>query len=81
MLKRHREFRIDATRCPCCRTVFASVSLDGAEPPVPGEFAVCVVCKFLAVFDGDLQLLTPTEQDLARWQRATLARAVADMRD
>lgn len=79
--KRYLTFRINDTKCPCCKTVFNAVSLDDTEPPRMGDFAVCPICQFLAVFDGALQLLTPTTQDIADWQRATLSRVVADMRD
>lgn len=58
--------------CPHCGTVLdAHVLPVGADrsgfdldaTPFPGDATVCTVCDSILIFDGDLQLRMPTEEE------------------
>jgi hypothetical protein len=65
------QFEVPATTCPGCHT-----KLDGAtalnndtSPPQPGAVTVCFYCAAAAVYDDQLQLRHPTDDELAAMVR------------
>jgi hypothetical protein len=60
--------RVVPSPCPFCMRAHDAASLYGADvrPPEPGDMAVCLECREVAVFDGDLILRKPTDAELVQ---------------
>lgn len=59
---------IPLSKCPFCgdKKLNRSTPVTNDEAPVPGDFTVCIKCGELLVFDLDLRLRKPTEDEKQR---------------
>jgi len=53
--------------CLCCNKRLdgaSAVTDDGNPRPEPGNFTICVYCSHLMVFDADLKVRQPTDEEI-----------------
>lgn len=66
---------VKSATCPTCGKVCnGASSADSDDKPKPGDFSVCIDCQGLHVFDQDMQLRHPTENELLELPLPTLQR-------
>jgi hypothetical protein len=67
------ERRMPGNTCPACgKTADGGTSLDdksAVRMPKPGDYAVCLYCAALNVYDHDLRLRPPTRAERRRVSR------------
>lgn len=53
--------------CPQCHKILdAATGVEGARPPKPNDFTVCVYCQSWLLFTDDLGLRLATDEDTAK---------------
>ena len=57
--------RTPKSKCPSCKATLTGASNVGEVGPVPGDFSICWYCQAVMVFNDDLTLREPTEEDIA----------------
>lgn len=59
-------FELPESKCPDCGyTANAATNLEDEEQmPEPGDCSLCIKCAGIAVFNDDLMLRSPTEEEL-----------------
>ena len=62
--------------CPRCKRIQTAAAdiYDKDAIPIPGDVSVCLYCQEVAVFGDDLILREPTEDEIAEWPLAEIAR-------
>lgn len=52
-------------KCPYCKYLNDGVTgLEGDEPPVAGDCSICLNCSSVCIFESDLSLRKPTDQEM-----------------
>ena len=61
----HDDCRVPECHCPVCdKKIDAASNLyDESERPFPGDVSVCIQCGTILVFDFDLTMRLPTEEE------------------
>lgn len=65
MSKQFKTTRMPPTDCPECGKLLDGAAAPGSDAePKAGDFSICFGCQFIHVFNEDLSLRAPTEEDL-----------------
>jgi len=69
--------RMPATACPTCFMMLDGVtSMEGQEPPKPGDYTICAKCASLLRFDENMQLALASLMDIPVEHRFKFAKGV-----
>ena len=72
-MKLAREAKVPKMRCANCgkRLDRASGVVDrqarNVQKPIPGDISLCIGCGHLSVFDENLRLRPPTDDEVIKW--------------
>ena len=75
------DFSVD-TKLPQSQCCACGTTLDGAAgraAPKPGDFSICIYCGALSVFDEDLKLREPTQEEAIAFAESECARRAQEI--
>jgi hypothetical protein len=57
----------EPTKCPrCCVCVHGAADVLEGQTARPGDFAMCIECRAINMFDDGLKLVIPSDEDRAK---------------
>ncbi len=68
------------SKCINCGTLnrYATAMDDKAEGPAPGDCSICIVCGSAAMYDDDLKLRPPTEEETRQIDKSIQVKALRE---
>lgn len=59
------DYEVIPSPCPNCKKVSdMAYGPNSDDPPTPGDVSICLYCQSISVFDEDLILREPTEEEI-----------------
>ena len=66
--------RTPEVNCLTCNAKLSGASNTGDVGPAPGDFSICWYCQAVMVYNDNLTLREPTEQDIAEMDTLQVSR-------